>query len=256
MELEELIKAVAAVEPEAFKKALHEGAQKHYQMIFSDGHKSGKGQTMEKVEQLEAQIQDLNGKLEHGANELKAKEAEISELAGKSPDIEKIKADYEQKLIEKDEQYAGKLKEADAKHQELQRTILEKQKGRIQQQLVNQLQGEHHVDSWAAQRAVDSSILDRITVNDDDTFKVYQPDKSTPYVPAEGQSPLSLLAQEIVESIPKSLIHPPKNNGSGYQASANGKSIPTTKKRSEMTRDDKIAFIGEHGREAFEALDN
>jgi hypothetical protein len=225
-------------------------------MIFSDGHKSGKGQTMEKVEQLEAQIEELNGKLETGANELKAKEAEISELAGKSPDIEKIKADYEQKLIAKDDQYAEKLKQAEERHAALERTIYEKDMGRIQQQLVNMLQGEYHVDAWAAQRAVDKDILGRIDISNPDALKVYQPDGSTPYQPADGQSPLSLLARDVVETIPKNLIQPPKNNGSNYQGKRDDKPSSTTKKRSDFTREERIAFIDEHGLADYEALPN
>lgn len=253
MELSEIIEAVSKTDAEEFKKALHEGAQKHYQMIFSDGHKSGKGQTMEKVDEMQKQIDDLNAQIESKAGELTAKDAEITKLSEKSPDLEKIKADYEEKLIAKDRQYAEKLKAAEDKHKELQQTIVEKQKGRVRQQIINELQGQH-VDTWAANRAIDDAVMRRIEIGNDDSVKVYQPDGSTPYVPAEGQTAISLLVQEVVETIPKELIRPPKNNGSGYQGSGNGKSIPTTKKRSEMQRSEKIAFIGEHGQDAFLAL--
>lgn len=254
MELEELIKHIGETDPEAFKSELHKSAQKHYQLIFSDGHKSGKGQTMEKVESLEKQLEEVTGQLEAKGKELSAKDDEITKISANKPDIEQIKSDYEQKLIAKDEAAAKSLKEASEKLEALKKANLDKEKERIRQQLINKVQGLH-VDEWAANRAISEDIMNRVVVSDDGEMKVYQADKATPITAPEGGNVLDILAHEVVESVPKQYVNPPKNNDSGYKD--NGKQGPadlSTKKRSEHSREEKIAFVRENGREAWEAL--
>lgn len=255
MELKEIIEAVKGVDAKEFKEALHAGAHGHYQIMFNDGHKSAKGQMAEKVDALTAQIEEINTQLEAKGQELAGKDEEIAKIAASSPDLEKIKSDYEQKLIAKDQQATEKLTAAEARHKELEQKILSKEKNRVKQQLINELQGMH-VDSWAANKAIDDSVMNRIHINEDDSHKIYQADGSTPYMPAEGQTSISLLANEIVATIPAPLVKPPKNNGSNYQGGNGHRPNNSDKKRSEMARSDKLAFIKENGREAFEALPN
>ena len=149
--------------------------------------------------------------------------------------------------MKKDEEWKGRVKS-------LEDSVIGGKRDSLQQQLINALQGDYHVDAWAAQKAIDKTVLDRIQVGLDGTYKVYQEDGQTPYQPAEGQSPISLLAKEIVGTIPESLIRPPKNNGSNYKGSSPNGAASSTKKRSEFSRQDRIDFITQHGREAYETL--
>ncbi len=255
MELAEIIEAVKGTDPEAFKDALHKGSQPHFQALFNAGHSSATAGFKDKQKGVDEQMEALNSTIEELKGQLTAKDEEIAQVAAKSPDLDKIKSDYEQKLIAKDELVKQAKAESDKRLSEMKNQIIQKEKGRVRQELVNSLLSQH-VDEWAAKKAIDETVMNRIQIGDDDTIKVYQPDGSTPYMPPEGESPLSLLAKEIVESIPAPLVRPPKNNGSGYQNQGGGKLPPSnsTKKRSEMNTTESVAFIGEHGHDAFMAL--
>lgn len=253
MELAEIIEAVKGTDPEAFKDALHKESQKHYQMIFNAGHSTATGAAKEKQGEFDKQLETLNAQLEDLKGQLVSKDEEIGQIVAKTPDLDKIKSDYEQKLIAKDELVKQAKLEAEQRVKELKGQITAKEKSRLRESLVNKLMGLH-ADEWAATKAVDDDIMNRIQIGEDGSYKVYQPDGSTPYTAPEGESPLSLLAREIVETIPAPLIRPPKNNGSGYQGGGEKKGNSTTKKRSEFSRTERIDFITENGREAYEAL--
>ncbi len=239
MTTEEIIEAVKAIKPEEFKDALHKGAQGHYQEIFNAGHSTATASNKSKIEELEKLATDRD-------DLLTAKNAELADLASKKPDLDKIKTEYEEALVKKDEEWKARV-------EALESSVKGGKRDSLKQQLVNDLMGKHHVDEWAANRSVDE-YLDRIKVEIDGSYKVYQKDNQTPYQPAEGQSSISLLASEIVGTIPDTLIRPPKNNGSDYKGGPKG-NVSSTKKRSEMSVDEKTAFISEHGRAKFEALE-
>lgn len=252
MELAEIIEAVKATDPDEFKDALHKGSQPHFQALFNAGHSSATAGFKDKQKGVDEQVATLNSTIEELQGQLAAKDEEIAQVAAKSPDLDKIKTDYEQKLVAKDELVKQAKAESEKLISEMKNQIIEKEKGRVKQELVNSLLS-HHVDEWAARKAVDNTVMSRIQIGDDDSIKVYQPDGSTPYMPPEGESPLSLLAKEIVETIPAPLVRPPKNNGSGYQGGG-GKSPSNSKSRKDMSRSEKLAFLAENGREAYEAL--
>ena len=239
MELAEIIEAVKATKPDEFKDALHKGSQQHYQSIFNAGHSTATAAFKTKEGELTTQIEGLE-------NALKAKGDELAELTSKKPDIEKIKGDYERALLEKDAEWKKRV-------EALEGSVKGGKRDSLKQQLINDLIGKHHVDEWAANRSVDE-YMERVKVEIDGSYKVYQKDNQTPYQPAEGESSISLLASEIVGTIPETLIRPPKNNGSDYKGSPKG-NTSSTKKRSDMTSDEKIDFISQNGRKAFEALE-
>ena len=238
MEIAEIIEAVKGVKPEEFKDALQKDAQGHYQVMFNAGHSAATASGKDKLKALEGQVERLTASLA-------SKDGELDELSKKKPDVEKLKGEYEQKLVEaqnalkaKEEEWKGKF---DAK-----------EKDRLRAELVSELQAQH-VDPWAAQRVVDQAVMDRIHITDDG-YKVYQQDGATPYSTADGQSSLSLLATEIVGTIPEAMIKTPRNNGSNYRGGSGEKGGNSTLKRSEATRQERVAYINEHGLEAWEAL--
>ena len=239
MELAEVIEAIKGVKPGEFKDALQQGAQSHYQEIFNSGHSVATAAGKTKLEEATARIEELTGAIA-------SKDTELQELASKKPDLEKLKQDYEAKLVKAQEERATLEKEWSEK-------FSAKERARLKAELISKLQGLH-ADPWAAQKAIDDSVMDRVQLTDDG-YKVYQTDGATPYAPADGQDALDLLASEIVGTIPAALIRPPKNNGSGYGGGkGEGGGNDSTLKRSTATRQQRIAYINEHGLEAWSAL--
>lgn len=253
MELAELIEAVKATDPDTFKEALHKGSQPHFQALFNAGHSAATAAAKTKQKEFDDQVATLNASIEELQGQLKSKDDEIAQVSAKTPDLDKIKTDYEQKLIAKDEKIKEAQAAAEKRESELKQQMIAKEKSRVRQSLINKIQGLH-ADPWAAERAVDESIMSRIDIDLEGNMKVFQADRATPFMPAEGQTALDLLAHETLSTIPKALIRPPKNNGSNYQGDGGGQSNSSTKKRSEFSRTERIDFINEHGREAYEAL--
>lgn len=239
MELAEIIEAVKALKPEEFREALHKGAQGHYQEIFNAGHSVATAANRTKIEELEKLSSERD-------QVITKKNEELAELASKKPDIERMKGEYEEALLKKDAEHKQRI-------EALENSVKGGKRDSLKQQLINDLIGKHHVDEWAANRSVDE-YLGRISVELDGTYKVYQKDGQTPYQAAEGESSISLLASEIVGTIPEGLIRPPKNNGSGYNGGPKG-NVSSTKKRNEMSDNEKIDYIKDNGRKAFEALE-
>ncbi len=237
MELAEIIEAVKAVDKDEFTKALQEGSQGHYQHIFNAGHKTATAANKTKLEEQSGRISELEALVS-------GKDDELKELASKKPDLEKLKTEYESKLLKAQEE--KKTLESEWKEK-----FNKKEHDRLRAELVAKVQG-HYADPWAAEKAVDKAVMDRVHINDEG-YKVYQLDGVTPYAPADGQNALDLYAAEIVGTIPAALINPPKNNGSNYKGGS-GEKKSSTLKRSEATRSERIAFINEHGLAAWNAL--
>jgi len=148
-----------------------------------------------------------------------AKDAEIAklkeQLAEKQPEVAKVKEDYEQRLVEKDNEVRA-AKEQAAKD------LAEERRSNASRQLEAALSTRVLTDAIARGLANDPELQKRLVVDEDGTLKAYQADGKTPLAVTSGQTAVDALVADVVGSLDKSVLKSTAASGSGASGTGDG----------------------------------
>lgn len=208
-ELKDIISQLRELNPKAdeFANLLRESMQPLYQVVFDRGHGVATATAATQREKLEA--------------DLAASVAEVTRLTGKvkeyeekTPDVAKLRADYDAELASLRTQLNQAKKDGVTKVKAVLRS-------RAQRDLVTELVALGVDRDYAEVQAAKPEHADRLHVRDDEGVDVLQAGKQ---VPIQSDKPLSTLAAEMLESIPPKWRTSTADNGAGSGA---GDDAPT-----------------------------
>lgn len=210
MELSEIIAKLLekfGTDGKAVVDALHRSALPLYQQIHDTGHGAGLAKGRQEKADSDAKVATLQA-------ELTAAQAKLTELQASQPDAQKIHDQYKAEI--------QTLKDAHKKAVDEERT---KRATALRDRHVADLRTAltRKLDPLVARLlAQDPEVQKRLVLKDDGTLDVLQDGKDIPFSPAEGQSALELLADELVSKQDPKFRLADADAGSGTESGNRG----------------------------------
>lgn len=204
-EQKQAITVLAGADPKEATEALKDGAHPLFQSVFRKGYGTAQGEYEGETGKLtKAQAEAAAAK----ARAEKA-EADLTEARSKTPDVDKLHADYGTKLKEKDDAIAAE------------RTARENErKARIRSDLRAEL-GVINDSGYADYLA--STHIDRLTPKDDGTVELLEAaGSSVPVQVPQGKTPYKVLAEDILKDVAPDKKRSDVDAGGGAQGGSGG----------------------------------
>lgn len=210
MELDELLEELLKLEPDAVAEAMKKKAKKIYQVVFNAGHAVATATLEPKLETAEA--------AKKTAEEAK-KVAETALAAERrdKPDVEKLHTDYGRQVVD----LTSKIDELETARKQ---DKIDFTKNTASSKLMALLAAKIDKD-YAEVQTQKSSIVKRIEIHEDGTFRVLQDGQSIPFA-GDSDAQLNALAEEIISKTPDALVLANVPRGTGRE-NAGGGSTPT-----------------------------
>lgn len=192
--------------PEAkIVEVIQKNAHPVFQIIYDRGHSTATEAGNRKVTDLESQLEKLKKDHETATQAL-------ADERRKHPDTDTIRTQYEEREQELKAEHEKAVAELNGKLQnERLNTARQTLKGYL-------TSGERRLDPDYADVQLDKSELrERFRHRDDGTLEVLQAGKQIALVPADGVSPLELLAKELKDAAPSKFVEVHSDRGAGSQ---------------------------------------
>lgn len=193
----------------AIADALQQHAQPVFQAVFDRGHSAASTASKAKITELEGQVTAANAKVE-------AAEANVRALSGKTPDVEKIRADHQKALDD-----------AKAEHQKaldtLTRALDTERASRDAADMAIFLADAGMLTDWTKDFAAKPELVSRIRRDEHGNRVVLQKGSDSVYLQvAAGVDPLKALAAEYVPTVDARYRSATADGGSGTGGSSTG----------------------------------
>lgn len=209
-EQKQAIETLKSADPKEFADALRTEASDLHQAIFRTGYGTAKGEYEQKLQTKEA---DLEAEREK-AQEL---DREIAALREKTPDVDAIRSQYEEKLQAKEREKTEAVEAANKR-------VIEVHGSRFDAELAAQLIASGIEPDYAREVLV-PKYRARRTVDAEGTVKVYDEDGVTPLAAANGDLARVFAGKIKAQVDPKWLISTADKgggSGSGSGSAADG----------------------------------
>jgi hypothetical protein len=204
--LEAVRKLMAHDDREAVVGLLKKHAKPVFQLAFDEGHGVAKSQLDPKITKLEEEKQAIAAERDEAKKALQKKGKD-------STDVEKLEADYQKAIAEKDEEIAS-LKDQHATDRK------EWRRGQALERLRATLapQCEEGYEELLVER---STTRDRFSFDDDGNIRVLQPGKEIPYA-GDTEAQISALAEDLMKDVKPAFKRSTVKNGSGSDSATGG----------------------------------
>lgn len=213
-DLSGLIEQIKAADVNAFHDVLKTEAQDHYNKVFRTGYGVAKGEFEPKLKAGTESLKSLQ-------DEIAAREAKIKELTENTPDLAKLEAGYELTLQQKAEEIERLKKQYNEELSKKDSMVLSERKDSFNANFVRSLV-ELGVDKdYAEVLVMKQSTQERVKWSEERQPRVYQDDGHTPFPQAEGKPAYSVLAADLLKSVPDKFINDRKPTSPGF-GSLNG----------------------------------
>lgn len=184
MELNELIQELAKLDLATVVKALHEGAQPIYQAVFDKGHSVA-------TERWETKVQAAEEAKKAAEKRATTAEAKVTELEAKTPDVAKVRSDYEAELKRVQSEAATQVAT-------MKGSVTAERLARGTADLKALLVGLGLDRDYAGMKAEQAQGRFRFT--ETGSLEVLKAGTEIPLQAADGKSPLDLLAKELYDA--------------------------------------------------------
>jgi hypothetical protein len=188
-------------------QALQAGAQPVYQKAFDAGHGEGLKRGRQEKADVDAKVASLTAELAT-ANE------QLTELRDKTPDVQKVRDQYDRQITDLKDKHTKEL----AKEREKRETAdMNRELSKLEAKLGKRL------DPLAVKALmVDPDLKKRLQPKGDGSFDVMQHGKDIPFSPGEGQDALDLLADELTAKQDPKWRLANTDTGSGVEGQGTG----------------------------------
>lgn len=191
-------------------EALQKQAHPVFQIIYDRGHGAATKTAEEKAAELTTKISTLETNHRTAQEQLEAERK-------KHPDTEQLREQYEER--------ERQLREAHDTEKAALQTQLSTERRNVAKQTLKSLlrSGDRVLDSDYADVLIDKQATDeRINFREDGSVEVFQAGKQIALAPAEGVSPLELLAKELKEQAPSKFVEVRTDRGAGARGDGGG----------------------------------
>lgn len=211
---------------EKIAEALQSDAHGVFQTIYDKGHSNATERSTSRTKELETELATAKGNL------TKAQE-QLEEYRKKAPDSEKLREQYERDLEKIQQEHEEKVKTIESK------LVNEREKRHFSELKAHLVDGKQRLDpDYADVLTQKEEVRKRIKFTEDGELEVLQAGKEIALAPADGVSPLALLAEELKKNAPKKfiLVEGDRGAGAGGEAGSGGGFFGNYRERLEEER--------------------